>query len=408
MDENQVHDCCSTSVDEKDMYDLVIVGSGSAAFAAAIKGKEHGAKVAMVERGTIGGTCVNIGCVPSKTMLRAGEINNIAHKNHFAGLKTSVGTVELGKLIEQKNNLVNTLRQQKYINLIEEYGFELIQGAAKFIDENTIDVNGRKISAKSFLIATGASPSIPDIPGLKEVNYLTSTTALELKEVPKHLTVIGAGFIALEMGQLFKHLGSEVTLLERGARIMKKYEPEISDTITKALIEQGINIITNVNIERIEQDDGVKRIQVISNGEKKVIETEHILVAAGRKPNTASLNLDVAGVTVGSNGEVIIDEYLRTSNSRIYAAGDVTLKHQFVYVAAYEGSIAAGNALGKTEQKVDLRVVPSVTFTTPSIATVGYTEEQAKANGFEVKTSVLSLDAVPRAIVNYETTGFLN
>ncbi|MFZ3590366.1 mercury(II) reductase [Bacillus sp. DJP31] len=386
-------------------YDLLIIGSGGAAFSAAIKAIEYEAKVAMIERGTVGGTCVNIGCVPSKTLLRAGEINHLAKVNSFTGLQTSAGEVELAPLVKQKDELVSELRNQKYVNLIDEYGFDLIEGEAKFVDENTVEVNGKKLSAKRFLIATGASPSLPPISGLEEVDYLTSTTLLELKKVPKRLTVIGSGYIGMELGQLFHNLGSEVTLMQRGERLLKEYDPEISEAVEKALIEQGINLVKGATFERVEQVGEIKKVYVTVDGKQKVIESEQLLVAAGRKPNTDSLNLSVAGVEVGKRKEILINDYARTSNEKIYAAGDVTLGPQFVYVAAYEGGIVADNAIGGLNKKLDLSVVPSVTFTNPSIATVGLTEEQAIDKGYEVKTSVLPLNAVPRAIVNRETTG---
>ncbi len=386
-------------------YDFIVIGSGGGAFSAAIKAVEYGAKVAMIERGTIGGTCVNIGCVPSKTLLRSGEINHLAKNNPFLGLNTSAGSVDLKKLMEQKDELVRELRQQKYVDLIDEYGFELIQGEAKFVNEKTIEVNGNKITAKRFLIATGASPLIPNIPGLKDVDYLTSTSLLELKELPKSLAVIGSGYIGLELGQLFHHLGVEVTLMQRSQRILKEYDPEISEAVEKALTEQGIHVITGATFERVEQNGDMKQIHVTVHGEKKIIEAEQLLVATGRKSNTEALNLQAANVEVGSRGEVKVDDYLRTSNPRIYAAGDVTMGPQFVYVAAYQGGIAADNAIGGLERKVNLDTVPAVIFTSPSIATVGLTEEQAKERGYEVRTSVLPLDAVPRALVNRETTG---
>ncbi|EWG09322.1 mercury(II) reductase [Cytobacillus firmus] len=390
--------------DEGD-YDLLIIGSGGAAFSAAIKSVEYGAKVAMIERGTVGGTCVNIGCVPSKTLLRAGEINHLAKVNPFIGLQTSAGEVELAPLVKQKDELVSELRNQKYVNLIDEYGFDLIEGEAKFVDENTVEVNGKKLSAKRFLIATGASPSLPPISGLKEVDYLTSTTLLELKKVPKRLTVIGSGYIGMELGRLFHNLGSEVTLMQRSERLLKEYDPEISEAVEKALIEQGINLVKGAAFERVEQDGEIKKVHVTVDGKKKVVESEQLLVATGRKPNTDALNLSAAGVEVGKRKEILINDYARTSNEKIYAAGDVTLGPQFVYVAAYEGGIVADNAIGGLNKKLDLSVVPGVTFTNPSIATVGLTEEQAKEKGYEVKKSVLPLDAVPRAIVNHETTG---
>ncbi|MDN4094582.1 mercury(II) reductase [Brevibacillus agri] len=386
-------------------YDLVIIGSGGAAFASAIKAVEYGAKVAMIERSTIGGTCVNIGCVPSKTMLRAGEINHFSKQNQFLGLNTSAGPVDLSTLVDQKNELVQYLRHEKYINLIDEYGFEIIQGEATFVDEQTVEVNGQKITAKHFLIATGASPSIPNIEGLNEVEYLTSTSALQLKQLPKRLTVIGSGYIAMELGQMFHHLGSEVTLMQRSPRVLKAYDPEISEAITKAITEQGISLITNATFNKVEMPNGTKLVHITVNGENMVVEADEILVATGRKPNIEKLNLELAGVKIGSHGEVIVDEYLQTSNPRVYAAGDVTMGPQFVYVAAYEGGLVADNIFGSLKRKLDLTVVPGVTFTTPSIATVGLTEEQAKAKGYEVKTSVLPLNAVPRAIVNRETTG---
>lgn len=386
-------------------YDLLIIGSGGSAFSAAIKAIEYGAKVAMIERGTVGGTCVNIGCVPSKTLLRAGEINHLAKVNPFTGLQTSAGEVKLAPLIKQKDELVSELRNQKYVDLIDEYGIDLIVGEAKFTDEQTVEVNGEKLSAKRFLIATGASPSLPQISGLEKMDYLTSTTLLELKKIPKRLTVIGSGYIGMELGQLFHHLGSEITLMQRSERLLKEYDPEISESVEKALIEQGINLVKGATFERVEQSGEIKRVYVTVNGSREVIESDQLLVATGRKPNTDSLNLSAAGVETGKNNEILINDFGQTSNEKIYAAGDVTLGPQFVYVAAYEGGIITDNAIGGLNKKIDLSVVPAVTFTNPTVAAVGLTEEQAKEKGYDVKTSVLPLDAVPRAIVNRETTG---
>ncbi|WP_252502733.1 mercury(II) reductase [Sporosarcina sp. Marseille-Q4943] len=386
-------------------YDYIIIGSGGASFSSAIEAAKYGANVAIIERGTVGGTCVNIGCVPSKTLLRAGEINHIAKNNPFVGLHTSAGNVDLTPLIKQKNDLVTDLRNSKYVDLIDDYGFELIKGEAKFVDEKTVEVNGIQLSAKRFLIATGASPAVPKILGIEEVDYLTSTSLLELKQVPKRLTVIGSGYIGMELGQLFHHLGSEVTLMQRSPRLLKEYDPEVSEAITQALTEQGINLVTGATFDRVEQDGEIKKVYITVDGRTKVVESDQLLVATGRKPNTTTLNLEVAGVEVGSRGEIMIDEYSKTTNSSIYAAGDVTLVPQFVYVAAYQGGIAAGNAIGGLNKKLNLEVVPGVTFTAPAIATVGLTEQQAKEQGYEVKTSVLPLDAVPRALVNRETTG---
>ena len=395
----------NVALSNEDNYDLLIIGSGAAAFSSAIKAIEYGAKVGMIERGTVGGTCVNIGCVPSKTLLRAGEINHLSKDNPFIGLQTSAGEVDLASLITQKDKLVSELRNQKYVDLIDEYNFDLIKGEAKFVDASTVEVNGAKLSAKRFLIATGASPSLPQISGLEEMDYLTSTTLLELKKIPKRLTVIGSGYIGMELGQLFHHLGSEITLMQRSERLLKEYDPEISESVEKALIEQGINLVKGATFERVEQRGEIKKVYITVNGSKEVIESDQLLVATGRKPNTDSLNLSAAGVETGKNNEILINDFGQTSNEKIYAAGDVTLGPQFVYVAAYEGGIITDNAIGGLNKKIDLSVVPAVTFTNPTVATVGLTEERAKEKGYDVKTSVLPLDAVPRAIVNRETTG---
>lgn len=389
----------------EDNYDLLIIGSGAAAFSSAIKAIEYGAKVGMIERGKVGGTCVNIGCVPSKTLIRAGEINHLSKDNPFIGLQTSAGEVDSASLITQKDKLVSELRNQKYMDLIDEYNFDLIEGEAKFVDASTVEVNGAKLSAKRFLIATGASPSLSQISGLEKMDYLTSTTLLELKKIPKRLTVIGSGYIGLELGQLFHHLGSEITLMQRSERLLKEHDPEISESVEKALIEQGINLVKGATFERVEQSGEIKRVYVTVNGSREVIESDQLLVSTGRKPNTDSLNLSAAGVETGKNNEILINDFGQTSNEKIYAAGDVTLGPQFVYVAAYEGGIITDNAIGGLNKKIDLSVVPAVTFTNPTVATVGLTEEQAKEKGYDVKTSVLPLDAVPRAIVNRETTG---
>ncbi|MDC3412965.1 mercury(II) reductase [Aquibacillus sp. 3ASR75-286] len=394
-------------LDDDGEYDLLIIGSGGAAFSAAIQAVEKDAKVLMVERGTTGGTCVNIGCVPSKTMLRAGEINHLASSNPFNGLNTSAGSVNLKELTGNKDELVNELRSEKYVNLIDEYGFDFIQGEAKFVDEKSIEVNGETKTAKRIMIATGASPSVPNIPGLKEIDYLTSTTLLELTEVPKRLAVIGSGYIAMELGQMIHNLGTEeVTLMQRSERLLKEYDPEISEAVANFLDEKGIHTITGITTyKRVEQNGSEKRIIIEKDGEEQVITADQVLVATGRTPNTASLNLDAAGVEIGKKGEVVVDDYLQTTNPRVYAAGDVTLAPQFVYVAAYGGAVIADNALGVAKRKMDLRHVPAVTFTNPSIASIGLTEANAKEEGYNVKTSVLPLEAVPRALVNRETTG---
>lgn len=387
-----------------DRYDLAIVGSGGGAFAAAIAAVERGAKVVMIERGTLGGTCVNIGCVPSKTQLHAGEL--FWHSGHqpFQGIRTRADSVDLSALVQQKNELVASLRKDKYVDLIDDYGWELVRGEASFVDHQTLSVDGRAIQADGFVLATGARPAVPRLSGLEQVDYLTSTSLLDLTRLPEHLIVIGAGYVGLELGQLFRHLGSRVTLMQRSEQMLKGYDPELGDVMHQVLSDEGIEVLLGVSYVNVEQHGPQKRVRIRLQGQERTIEGDALLVATGRTPNTEALNLVAASVTTGERGQILVDEHLRTSNPRVFAAGDVTLGPQYVYVAAHEGAVAAENALGGT-RAVDLRAVPGVTFTTPSIATVGLTEEAARQAGYNPRTSVLPLRAVPRALVNRDDRG---
>jgi mercuric reductase len=387
-------------------YDLAIIGSGAAAFAAAIKARELGARVVMVEQGTLGGTCVNVGCVPSKFLLRAAELYWQAQHHGFAGIPTWAGPVDLRALVAQKRELVANLRKEKYEDLVAYYGWDVLHGVATFEDAGTLRVNGTVLTAGAYLIATGASPAAPPIPGLAEAGYLTSTSALELDEVPESLAVIGANAIGLELGQYFRHLGSRVVLLELLPRVAPFEEPEVSQALTEALAREGMEIVPAAQITRVAaQPNGRKVVQATVEGQTRRWEVTHILVATGRRPNTAGLGLDRAGIATDRRGAVVVDDTLRTTNPRVWAAGDVTPAPQFVYVAAYEGTLAAENSLTGAGRRIDLTVLPRVTFTSPQVAAVGLTEAQAREQGYEVRVSLLPLNAVPRALVNGETHG---
>jgi mercuric reductase len=388
-------------------YDLVIIGSGSAAFSAAIRASELGARAAMVEHSTIGGTCVNVGCVPSKGLLRAAEAYYAAGHHPFSGIDTRAGTVDLRALVAQKDELVAGLRKEKYEDLLGEYGIELIRGTARFADERTLVVDGQPLTASAYLIATGAAPAVPPIAGLAEAGYLTSNDALDLDTVPGSLAVIGANAIGLELGQLFTHLGARVTLFDVLDRVAPFEEPEISAALADVLREQGAQIHAPATITRVERD-GEKRVVVATvGGDEQRVVVDHILVATGCRPNTADLGADAAGIRLDERGAIMVNETLRTTNPIVFAAGDVTTASQFVYVAAHQGALAAVNALPGRTQRVDVAALPRVTFTTPQIAAAGLTETEARDAGRAVKTSVLPLTAVPRALVNHDTRGLV-
>ncbi|HEX6231566.1 MAG TPA: mercury(II) reductase [Jiangellaceae bacterium] len=388
-------------------YDLAIVGSGSAAFAAAIRARDLGARVVMVERSTIGGTCVNVGCVPSKALLRAAETIHDAGHHPFAGVDTSAHAVDLRMLVAQKDELVTGLRKEKYEDLVGEYGIDLVRGVARFADERTLNVDGQPLQAGAYIIAAGASAAVPPIPGLAEAGYLKSADALDLHQVPGSVAVIGANAIGLELGQFFLHVGSQVMFFDVLDRIAPFEELEISAALSDVLREQGAQIHAPARITRVELD-GDRRVVVADvDGDERRFVVDQILVATGRRPNTADLNTEAAGIALDDNGAIVVNETLRTHNPIVFAAGDVTSAPQLVYVAAHQGALAAENALPGRTRRTDLAVLPRVTFTSPQIAAVGLTEDRAREVGHAVRTSVLPLTAVPRALVNHDTRGVI-
>ncbi len=387
-------------------YDLLIIGSGSAAFAAAIEAANSGARVAMTEQGVLGGTCVNVGCVPSKSLLRASEVHYMAQSNPFRGLHTQSVDPNWDVVVAEKDRLIAGMRKQKYEDLLAEYHIDFLAGETHFVDRERVCVREQIWDADRYLIATGSKPRIPSIEGLDTVGYWTSATALSMTKRPNHLIVIGSGYIGLELGQLFRNWGSEVTLMQRADTLMPSYDPEVQTAIRDFLQRAGIEVITGLSYQRVIAEGDKKTVYIHDAAVERAIKGDGLLIAAGRLPNTDALNLPAAGVALGPLGEPVVNEYLGTTNPHVYAAGDVTLGPQFVYVAAYEGKLAAKNALGlSTPQALNLRVVPKVTFTRPAIASVGLSEQEAKKQGMAVVSSVLPPEALTRAMVNRETQG---
>lgn len=388
-------------------YDLVVVGSGGAGFAAAIAARSRGLKVLMIEQGTVGGTCVNVGCIPSKALLAAAEARHVALVGHrFPGISSEAGPVDMEALIAGKAEIVDSLRQEKYLDLALSYGWEIRRGHARFVDGPALDVGGERIEAEHYLVATGASPWIPPVPGLDGGPYLTSTSALELDRLPQSLIVTGGNYVGLELGQLFARLGSQVTLVEALPRLAPAEEPEISAGIAEILAAEGIEVVTNAPLSSVSWEEGQPRVRV-GGGAEREIGADQLLMATGRRPNTANLGLEEIGVEVGSRGEVLVDAHLRTTVPRVWAAGDVTGAPQFVYVAGAHGTAVVENAFFSGSREMDYRHLPRVTFTSPAIAAVGMTDQEAVDSGIQCTCSVLPLAYVPRAIVNRDTHGLV-
>jgi mercuric reductase len=379
-------------------YDLAIVGSGGAAFGAAIEARRRDARVVMVERGTVGGTCVNVGCVPSKTLLAGARAFHTAASHPFAGLPTQTGPVDLAGLVAQKADLVADLRLHKYSDLAKVYDVEIVHGVASFENPTTLAVDGRELAAGAYLIATGAEPAIPPLPGLREAGYLTSTTAMEQATVPERLVTIGGGFVGLELSQLFARLGARVTII---GRLAPRTEPELAARLRRILADEGIEVVNARAIAVEHQRD----TRVVHTDRRSSVEGDAILVATGRRARVESLDLAAAGVELDDRGFITIDASQRTTNLGVFAAGDVAGGPQFVYVAAAQGRLAARNALLDQHDTIDYTGLPSVVFTDPQLASAGMTEAEAVAAGHDCDCRILGLDNVPRALVDHDTRG---
>ncbi len=398
---------CGDSNDNNS-YDIAVIGAGSAGFSAAITAAEEGAQVALIGHGTIGGTCVNFGCVPSKTLIRVAETLHVASASErFKGIETSAKVVDWAEVIKQKQELVDDLRKAKYTDILPAYNsVAYLEGEAEFSPEGKLLVSGEVVDAKKIIIATGTRPALPTIDGIDEVPYLTSTTALELETLPASLLIIGAGYIGAETAQIFARAGVKVTIISRRG-LLPQAEPEIGRALADYFDDEGISIIDGITYDRIEADDGAINLHIFNKTGPEVISAEKVMIATGRAPNIERLNLDGAGIEISDNAGIKVDLQMRTTRDNIYAAGDVTGSDQFVYMAAYGAKIAAKNAMNSNSLSYDNTIMPAVVFTDPQIASVGYTELQARAAGFNVKISVLTLDNVPRALAARDTRGLI-
>jgi mercuric reductase len=399
-------DCCGAGK-SSGHYDLAVIGAGSAGFSAAIAAAEAGAQVALIGHGTIGGTCVNVGCVPSKALIRAVEaVHHANTASRFAGISAQARLNDWNALRAQKDELVASLRQAKYIDLLPAYnGVAYLEGRAR-LENGGVMVDGRHIDAGKIIIATGSREFVPPIPGIANVPYLTSTSAFELEALPDSLIVIGGGYIGCELTQMFARAGVKVTIVFR-SRLLPKAEPEISQALAGYFEAEGVSVRRVGKYDSIHTSDGGIALSAAIGGSTETLEAQRVLLSAGRKANTEGLGLEEAGVALLPNGGIEVDDRMRTTKAGIYAAGDVTGRDQFVYMAAYGAKIAATNAMNGDARRYDNLAMPAVVFTDPQVASVGLTEAMARAQGIEVRTSILSLDNLPRALAARDTRGLI-
>jgi len=392
----------------REPLNIAVIGAGGAAMAAAITAAERGARITLIERGTIGGTCVNIGCVPSKIMIRAAYFAHARRSSPFdAGISASVPQINRKALLAQQRGLVEELREAKYEAIIESNrNITLLHGEATFKDTHTLDVkleNGAEqiLAFDRALIATGATAAVPPIPGLRDTPFWTSTEALVSDTIPNRLAVIGSSAVAVELAQAFGRFGSKVTMLARHTLLYRE-DPAVGEALTAVFRAEGIEVFEHTQASQVAYVNG-EFVLKTSSGE---LRADRLLVAAGRTPNTRGLALEAAGVAINTQGAIIIDAGMRTSSADIYAAGDCTDQPQFVYVAAAAGTRAAINMTGGNAA-LDLSAMPMVVFTDPQVATLGLSEQEAHRRGIETDSRLLTLDNVPRALANFDTRGFI-
>ena len=397
-------------------FDLLILGSGSTAFAAAIKASELGGRVAMVERRTLGGTCANRGCLPSKNLIEAARIVHEGAHPRYAGLTPAAIGVDFAALVAQKDDVVHDYRANRYARVADGLAdLEVITGDARFDDANTVEVGGRRIEADRFLVASGSRPTVPAIPGLDLVPYLTSDLldadeAQRLAELPASLVVLGGGYVAAELAQMFSRLGSRVTMVARSG-LLRGYEPELGATLAEVFKAEGIEVIAKARVDRIEGDAREVQVRAETPAAGRIVRAERILVATGRTPNTDDLALDRAGVSADGDGFIGVNAELRTNQAHIWAAGDV-IGHQHgsqmaTPVGARQGRIVAENALSDARRRFDGTVIPRAIFTDPPIGVVGLTEAEVKARHWPAVTTTTPLEYVPRAGAIHKPTGLV-
>ena len=394
-------------------YDAIIIGAGQAGGPLSRKLAEAGKKVAIIEKRWVGGTCVNDGCTPTKTMVASAKMAYLARNSAALGVKIRDFKVDMPTIKKRKDAIVMKSRTGNEKNLEKTQNLDLIFGKASFTGEKTISVklnSGRtkELTAELIFINTGAKPYVPEIEGLDTIEYLNSTTIMDLNEVPEHLVILGGNYIGLEFGQMFSRFGSKVTVLEKSARIIAKEDEDLSVELTNILKEEKITIFTNTNATKFKKKDGGKiTVTVNNNGKEEKIKCTHVLVAVGRTPQTAELDLPKAGVKTDDKGHVNVNDKLETNVKGIYALGDVKGGPAFTHISYNDYTIVYRNLLEGQNLSLKDRPLPYCMFTDPQLGRIGISEAEAKEKKLNYKVVKLPMAHVARAIETGDTRGFM-
>ena len=390
-------------------YNLVVLGAGSGGLVSSYIAAAVKAKVALIEKHKMGGDCLNTGCVPSKALLRSAKMLSYAKRAKEFGFESTEVDFDFAKVMERVQQKIAQIEPHDSIERFTGLGVEVIEGEAKITSPWTVEVNGETLTTQSIIIATGARPFVPPIKGLEQIDYLTSDNLWALRELPEKLVVLGGGPIGSEMTQAFARLGSQVTQVEMGSRIVGREDPEVGDYIEQKFKEEGVQVLTEHQAQEVRVDADHKYLICEHQGEKIEIEFDQLLIAVGRKANVTGFGLEELGVEIAPRGTIVSDPFLRTNFPNILCAGDVTGPYQFTHTAAHQAWYAAVNALfGHFKSfKVDYRVIPWCTFTDAEVARVGLNETEAKEQNIPFEVTRYDIDDLDRAIADSEDHGWV-
>lgn len=394
-------------------FDAIVIGAGQAGVPLAKKLANAGWKTALIEKRMVGGTCINDGCTPTKAMVASARLAYQAGRSKDLGIDIPAYEIDFKAIMARKAAIVTQFREGSIAGIEKTKNLTLIYGEAKFQDDHTVYVNQRdgnfeNYTAKHIFINTGASPRIPDIEGVKAIKYLTSTTILELKEVPEHLLIVGGGYIGLEFGQMFKRFGSRITIMEQGAQLMPKEDNDVCEVMSEIFKEEGMEVLTEAKVVKFETlaNDKIKATLDLK-GEKTTITCSHVLLASGRAPQTIALGLENTSVECDPHGFIKVNEFLETKAPNIYALGDVKGGPAFTHISYNDYIVVTKNLLEGLKMSIKDRMIPYCMFTDPQLGRIGITETQAAAQGIDYLVAKIPMRNVARAIENAETRGFM-
>ena len=394
-------------------YDAIIIGSGQAGTPLAKKLAKAGFKTALIERQFIGGTCINYGCTPTKTMIASARSAWLSKNSRPLGVNTEAVSVDFKKVVDRKNKIVKSFREGSETTLEKVKGLDIYKGEASFTAKKIIQISSSEkktlfLTADIIFINAGAEPTIPSIPGIETLNYLDSTSILDLKEIPEHLIILGGSYVALEFGQMFRRFGSKVTVIEQSDHFLEREDEDVAEELKNILQEEGINILTSAKASSVKQNDD-QSISIILNekGKQKTLSGSHLLLAVGRTPVSKTLNLEAAGILTDEKGYLKVNDKLQTNIKGVFALGDIKGGPAFTHTSYNDHLIVLNNLTEKKQKSIKNRMVPYCMFTDPQLGRIGITEKEAIQKGLKFRVAMIKMDRVARAIETGDTRGLM-